>query len=149
MGILAELAVAFVWSQTAMETLAVKPQSKYYSRAVDPQMRPLRWSGRPHSREARLYRSLRLELIRHVGGKPSLAQRALIDRLAWLQVHLALLDERMMRTGELSDHASRQYLAWANTLTRGLGRLGFEAAPAQRRQTSLADHIAAKNSQTA
>ena len=104
---------------------------KRRSRAVDPQMRALRWSGKAHTREARLYRALRTELIQHVGGSPSITQRALIDRLAWLQLQLAKMDERMMRTGEMSDHAGRQYLAWANSVARMLGQLGLHAPAAR------------------
>ena len=42
-------------------------------------------------------------LICHCGGHPSPAQNALINRLAWLQAHLALMDEKMMLNGVLSD----------------------------------------------
>ena len=39
-------------------------------------------------------------------------------------------DARAIEAGEFSDHASRQYLAWSNTLTRTLRALGLAAAPA-------------------
>jgi hypothetical protein len=45
-----------------------------------------------------------------------------------LQVHLARMDERMFGEGELSDHAGRQYLAWANSVSRMLQALGLKAS---------------------
>jgi hypothetical protein len=68
-------------------------------------------------------------MVAHVGGKPSATQKALIERAAMLTLHLARMDMRAMEAGDLSDHASRQYLAWSNTLSRTLTQLGLEAAP--------------------
>jgi hypothetical protein len=111
------------------------------SRAIDPQLRPVRWAKKGHSREARLLGVLRRELIAHVGGNPTAPQRALIDRCALLQVHLARMDERMFEAGELSDHAGRQYLAWANSVSRMLQALGLQAV--EPKAPTLKDHIAA------
>ena len=117
-------------------------------RAIDPQMRPLRWTGKAHSREGRLFIALRRELVEHVGGKPNAAQRAMIDRIAMLQTHLARMDERMFRDGgELSDHASRQYLAWANATSRMIQALGLDAKP--KAATSLQEHLARKAAEAA
>ncbi len=113
-------------------TTQVTPPSIRRTRRVDPQMRPLRWAGKSHSRDGRLFIALRAELVAHVGGRPSAVQRAMIDRLAWLQLHLALMDERMMKSGELSDHAGKQYLAWSNSTARMLGQIGMKAAAANR-----------------
>ena len=99
------------------------------TRAVDPQVRPLRWAGKAHTKEGRLFYTLRAELVEHAGGKPNAAQRALIDRLAWMQVHLARMDRRMLESGDLSEHAGRQYLAWSNSVTRGLVALGLQPPP--------------------
>ena len=87
--------------------MEVTPSSSRRSRAIDPQVRPLRWAGKAHSREGRLFIALRAELVSHVGGKPNAAKRALINRVAMLQTHLARMDERMFRAGGLSDHAAR------------------------------------------
>lgn len=47
-----------------------------------------------------------------------------------LTLHIARMDARANEDGELSDHASRQYLAWSNSLTRTLRTLGLdETAP--------------------
>ena len=119
--------------------MEVTPSSSRRSRAIDPQVRPLRWAGKAHSREGRLFIALRAELVSHVGGKPNAAQRALINRVAMLQTHLARMDERMFRAGELSDHAARQYLAWANAASRMLQALGL--APPAERAPSLSDFL--------
>ena len=79
--------------------------------------------------EGRRLREFRAELTAHVGGAPTATQRALIDRATVLQYHLTGLDRKTIESGDLSDHASRQYLAWSNTLTRTLRALGLEATP--------------------
>jgi hypothetical protein len=84
------------------------------------------------SKEGELYRAVVRQLTAHVGGKPSATQALLIGRLAWLQVHLAHLDQRAMSGTALSDHVAREYLAWTNTMTRGLARLGLDAPPTPR-----------------
>src|SRR5579872_1836512 len=109
----------------------VTTQSTYTTRAVDPQVRPLRWAGKAHTRQGRLFYALRAELVAHVGGKPNATQRALIDRLAWMQVHLARMDERMLLNGELAERTTREYLAWSNSVARGLAALGLHAPERQ------------------
>lgn len=73
------------------------------SRAVDPATRALRWAKNGRSREAQLYRSIVRRLRAHVGGKPSHVEELLIGRIAWLQVHLAHIDERAMQDGPARD----------------------------------------------
>jgi hypothetical protein len=111
-----------------------KPSPKR-SRAIDPQQRAIRWAKKGQTKEARLFGALRRELIAHVGGNPSAAERALIDRCAMLQTHLARMDEKMFLQGEMSDHAGRQYLAWANSVSRMLQALGLKA-PAPKELTA-------------
>jgi hypothetical protein len=67
------------------------------------------------SRESRLMRRVRADLVRHVGNKPSATQRALIERAAWLSLYVARLDAKAIETGSMTDHDSRQYLAWSNS----------------------------------
>jgi hypothetical protein len=38
------------------------------------------------------------------------------------------MDVKAAEAGGMSDHASREYLAWSNTLTRTLVRLGLQGA---------------------
>jgi hypothetical protein len=93
------------------------------------------------SREAALVRRTRGDLIAHVGGKPSATQSALIDRAVMLTLHIALLDEKTLKAGgTMTEHDSRQYLAWSNSLSRALRDLGLRGAP--EKPPSLADHFA-------
>jgi hypothetical protein len=72
----------------------------------------------------------RAELTKHVGGKPTIVQRGLIDRAAWLQLHISLMDSKAMAEGNLSERDSREYLAWSNAYVRTTARLGIDAADA-------------------
>jgi hypothetical protein len=67
----------------------------------------------------------------------------LIDRLAMVQTHLARMDERMFREGELTEHSSRVYLAWANSASRMLQALGLQATKPPANTPSLHQIIAA------
>ena len=87
-----------------------------------------------------MMRRIRTELTAHVGGAPSATQRVLIDRAAQLALRLALLDEKMLTPGgAMTEHGSRQYLAWSNALDRAMRTLGLKGAA--QRQPSLADVI--------
>jgi hypothetical protein len=100
--------------------------------AIRPYSRPgalAKLDGR--TKEARLIRETRAELLAHVGGSPSATQRALIEALVQIKLRLALMDRRFVQTGEQTDHDSRTYLAWVNTYGRMVNRLGLEAARAQ------------------
>jgi hypothetical protein len=80
------------------------------------------------SREARLMKSLRAELIAHVGGKPSVAQTVLIDQATKIQLRIAMMDREGTDTG-MSERRQVEYLAWCGALTRLLRSLGLDAAP--------------------
>jgi hypothetical protein len=94
------------------------------------------------SREGRFLKSVRVELTEHVGGFPSATQRALIERAAWLSLRVAQLDAKMARTEGFTDHDSRTYLAWTNSLTRCLRELGLKPVSAPAR--TLADIVSGK-----
>jgi hypothetical protein len=80
--------------------------------------------------EGRRLREFRADLTAHVGGKPNATQRALIDRATVLQHHLTAMDRKATAAdGIMSDHASRQYLAWTGALSRLLRQLGLDATP--------------------
>jgi hypothetical protein len=81
------------------------------------------------TREARLVKSLRTELAAHVGGKPSTAQHALIEQAVQIRLRLALMDRKFSENDILTDHDSRTYLAWSNSLSRLMRQLGLKAAP--------------------
>lgn len=93
------------------------------------------------TREARLMREARAELVAHVGGTPSATQRVLIERAVQLTLQIAMLDAKQAGGG-LTEHDGRTYLAWTNTLTRLMRQLGMTGAA--QRPRSLADHIAAR-----
>lgn len=81
-------------------------------------------------------------LVEHVGGNSSAAQRLLIEQAASLRLHLALMDKRTAEGRELSERDGRQYLAWANSLSKLLRHLGLKSGGAASRPRTLADHLA-------
>jgi hypothetical protein len=90
------------------------------------------------TREARLVRETRADLLAHLGGNASATQRALIDQAVSLKLHIALMDRKASETGGImSERDGRQYLAWANALSRLLRQLGMKGAP--ERPRTLAD----------
>ena len=91
------------------------------------------------TREARMLATVRRDLTAHVGGKPSTTQRALIERCCMLSLHMALMDERSLSAGRMSDHDARTYLGWSNTYARTIARLGMKGTPAP--APSLADYL--------
>ena len=98
-------------------TMMSKPIRRKHRRRIGPYSgsEPLaRLDGR--RREARLMASTRAELTAQVGGNPPPTERALIERVAWLTLHVSLMDQRAIERGELSERDSRTYLAWSNTL---------------------------------
>ena len=94
------------------------------------------------SPDAVLLRRTKAAFIAHVGGKPSATQRALVDRAAMLTLHLARLDAKAMQAGGFTDHDSRTYLAWSNSLRRTLAALGMKPAASPAR--TLTDHLATR-----
>ena len=91
--------------------------------------------------QAKLLAKTRAELTAHVGGKPSTVQAALIDRAAWLTLYLALLQHRTAAGGAMTDHDSRTYLSWSNTLTKTLAKIGLQG-PTEAAPKTLQDHLA-------
>jgi hypothetical protein len=95
------------------------------------------------TREGRLVRDTRNALTQHVGGKPSVTERALIERAVRLTLQVALLDRKASEAGGLmTDHDSRTYLAWSNSLTRTLKQLGMKGAAQQ--APTLTDYLASR-----
>ena len=99
----------------------------------------------PSAREAEGRRLLefRAALIEHVGGRPSAAQLAVIDRLVMLQRHLTHYDRRGLGP-DFSDIGTRRYLAWSNSFIRTLQTLGLQPAAAAPAGPTLSDYLAAK-----
>jgi hypothetical protein len=110
---------------------------------VGPHSRPsalAKLDGR--SREARLMQNVIAELTQQIGGKPNPSQRAMIERAAWLQLHVSLMDRKLIEegSGALSERDGRQYLAWSNALTRLHRDLNLKAVP-QKPEQSLAEFL--------
>ncbi len=103
-----------------------KPPRKGARAPTDISRRPMRWALKGRTREGELYRGIIRRLRKHV-GTPTEAQEMLIGRIAWLGVHLARMDEKAMESGDLSIHATREYLSWANAQSRMLQALGLES----------------------
>jgi hypothetical protein len=80
-----------------------------------------------------------MALLTHVGGRPSVVQQTLIERACQLQIRIALMDRNFANGFEQTEHDSRTYLAWSNSLTRTLRELGIE--PASDRQLSARDAL--------
>jgi hypothetical protein len=115
------------------------PQLGPYSRTA----RLSKLDGR--TREARLMRGTRSALIGHVGGKPSVVQQALIERACQLQIRIAMMDRDFAAGCVQTEHDSRTYLAWSNSLTRTLRQLGLKGAADK--PPSLQDYLAGRATQ--
>jgi hypothetical protein len=80
------------------------------------------------SREGRFLRQYEGMLTEHVGGKPSVTQRCLIQRASRLALHLELMDERSLAGDHVfTVHDHNHYVSWSNSLARMLTRLGLDA----------------------
>jgi hypothetical protein len=103
------------------------------------------------TRESKLVRETRAELLAHVGPNPSAVQLMLIEQLIQLKLRISVMDRKWIKTGKATDLDNRTYLAWVNTFGRLLERLGVrEPSPALLEPpTGLADHIAATAPQAA
>jgi hypothetical protein len=77
--------------------------------------------------EGKLLEEFRADLVEHCGGAPNTIQSVLIERAARMQLRLAMMDSKVA-AGDLHEHDSRVYLAWANTLRRTLVALGVQSA---------------------
>jgi hypothetical protein len=78
------------------------------------------------TKEGLVINRLRRDLERHVGGDPSVVQRALIERCLWLRLRLSLLDKKVAAGAAFTEIDNASYIAWSNCLIRTLSRLGLE-----------------------
>ena len=113
------------------------------TRTVGPYSRPAALAKLDQrTKEARLVRETRADLMAHIGGNPSATQRALIERAVQLTLRVSVMDRKFASTGEQTEHDSRTYLAWSACLSRALRDLGIKAAAAPTK--TLADHLASR-----
>jgi hypothetical protein len=82
----------------------------------------------------------------HVGGRPSVVQQTLIERACQLQIRIAMMDRDFAAGCAQTEHDSRTYLAWSNSLTRTLRELGLKAV--SERPPSLRDYLAGRAAPT-
>jgi hypothetical protein len=75
------------------------------------------------SKEGKFLRRCEAELVAHVGGSPSFAQKLLIRRAARAMLRLELLDAKMS-TGNWTDHDARTFGGLNNALRLALRELG-------------------------
>lgn len=94
------------------------------------------------TKEAKLMQGTRAELTAHVGGSPSVTERALIEMAVQLNLRIAAMDRKYAETGAMTELDTRTYLAWVNSLSRLLLRLGLKATVADHRSPSLSEIIA-------
>jgi hypothetical protein len=96
--------------------------------------------------EAKFLKRYEAMLIKHLGGKPSLPQAALIIRCARVALHLELMDRRSLRDGHVFGiHDHNYYVSWSNSLARLLAGLGVGSpeAPELTIADIAADRLAA------
>jgi hypothetical protein len=77
------------------------------------------------TKEAALMRRIRGELTAHV-GTPTATQRQLIERAATISLMLTRLDTDLAAGVPIDEE---RYLAWSNSLSRIMARLGPPAPP--------------------
>lgn len=87
--------------------------------------------ARPAARtkEARYLNAVRDQLTVHVGGKPTAVQKFMIERIAMTMLRIELMDTRALKDRDIGERQARDYLAWNNTVSRMLFRLGAKEMP--------------------
>ena len=75
------------------------------------------------TRPGRVYRETIAELVGHVGGAPTAAERILIEAAAVKSVRLWLLSQRLLDGKEVA--SDQNALAWLNSLRLDLQALGL------------------------
>jgi len=120
-----------------------------YRRPKKPTVRALETGGPVvldnRTRAARAMKALRQRLLAQVGPRATPAQLALIEEIAQLKLRTTLMDQNFIESGgHMTMHDSHRYLAWSNSLIRGLAKLGLESGgAAETAPPSLADALAA------
>ena len=76
------------------------------------------------TKEGLIVNRLRRDLVKHVGGKPNVIQRVMIERCCWLQLRVSLLDRKIAAGEAFTEIDNNSYIAWCNALVRTMARLG-------------------------
>jgi hypothetical protein len=125
--------------QTAQKSTAKHGRVGPYSRTLNRGVIGATVDGR--STLGRLMRTLEAELVAHVGGKPTVTQRMLIDRAVKIRVQLDLLDEKVAR-GDWTGHDTRTYGGLHNAYRLTVRELGMR--PAAEKPMDALTYLAAK-----
>ena len=119
-----------------------------------------RYKPGPHSRDhvlstidrrtraGRVLRTTEAELIEHVGGHPTAAERLLIQAASIKATRLALLSEKLLSGEDMSEGSDAHILAWLNSMRLDLAALGLERR-AKDITPRLDDYLARKTGATA
>ena len=98
------------------------------------------------TKEARILKSTRKEVAALLGHRPNAAELAMIEQIAWLQLRVAAINQRLL-AGSYTQFDTSVYNAHVNSLARLFAKLGVIGngvhAPAI---GALADYFASKGS---
>jgi hypothetical protein len=94
--------------------------------------------------EGRLMDQHRADLLKHLGGPPSVTQRALVERAVLLALRIAQLDERLV-AGTMTILDASTYLAWVNSYRRVLATLGLEEPAADKSPSLLSSYLESRH----
>lgn len=83
------------------------------------------------TKQARLRKATKLELLRLLGHEPSPPQLVVIEQMSWLTVQIATLDAKMA-AGAITNHDLNVYLAIGHQFAKHASSLGFLAQPERR-----------------
>jgi hypothetical protein len=109
------------------ERLKVEPHRNQHSRNLGPHSkvhRLVRVDGRTSA--GLIVKRLRDDLIKHIGGNPSVVQRVMIERCCFLQLRISLLDIKITSGHTWTENDNNSYLSWTANLVRIMSRLGVE-----------------------
>ena len=82
--------------------------------------------------EGRFVSTVRAELVRHVGGSPTVPQRLLIDAITYKALRLAMITEAARSgTSASPDKLDELFLKYSGSLREDLRLLGLQAPAAE------------------
>jgi hypothetical protein len=117
----------------------IRPYSRLFDRGV---LAGSAIDGR--SVQGKYARNLEIELIQHVGGAPSIAQKLLIDQAIKIRLQLNALGEKL-DTGEWTDHDRRTFGGLMNCFRLTLRDIGLKSPTT--RSANLDDFLDGMSSQ--
>jgi hypothetical protein len=101
------------------------------------------------SEAGRYARDLEAQLTEHVGGKPTITQRLLIDRTVRTALQLRALDDKFDAAGGWTDMDARTHHGLINRQRLLLRELGLKAATPERAVPSLGELFAGRAGEAA